>query len=78
MLHRVLGSGVDLVRVNLSHGTLDSHKERIEATRVCALALGKAVGIIIDLQGPKIRIARFKKGSIHLQVDAKFIIDADR
>jgi pyruvate kinase len=77
MLHRVLGSGVDLVRVNLSHGTLDSHKERIEATRACAAALGKTVGIIIDLQGPKIRIAQFKKGSIHLQANAQFIIDAE-
>jgi pyruvate kinase len=77
MLRRVLESGVDLVRVNLSHGTLDSHQERIEATRACAVALGKTIGIIIDLQGPKIRIARFKKGFTHLQADAKFIIDAN-
>lgn len=52
MLHRLVESGVDLVRVNLSHGKRDSHKERIEATRACAAALGKAVSIIIDLQGP--------------------------
>lgn len=77
VLERVLRSGVDLVRVNLSHGTLDSHKERIEATRACSMALNKTIGIIIDLQGPKIRIARFEKGFIDLQADAKFIIDAD-
>lgn len=77
MLRQVLNAGVDLVRVNLSHGTIDSHQARIEATRVCATGLNKTIGIIIDLQGPKIRIARFKNGFIDLKADAKFTIDAD-
>ncbi len=77
MLHRMIESGIDLVRVNLSHGTLDAHKKRIETTRACAKALNKTIGIIIDLQGPKIRIARFKQGFVNLEAGEKFIIDAN-
>lgn len=77
ILRQVLGAGVDLVRVNLSHDTIDSHQKRIEATRACARDLNKTIGIIIDLQGPKIRIAKFTNSFIFLKTDAKFTIDAD-
>jgi pyruvate kinase len=77
MLLRMIESGVDLVRVNLSHGVRASHQKRIELTRLCSVELNKEVGIIVDLQGPKIRIARFKEGSVFLTTGAQFIIDAD-
>lgn len=76
MLRRVIIAGINLVRVNLSHGEHAEHTQRIEATRACAAELGKEVGIMVDLQGPKIRIARFRTGSITLETGARFIIDA--
>jgi len=75
MLERLIKAGVDLVRVNLSHGTEIDHERRIAATRAAALALRKEIGIMIDLQGPKIRIARFKEGSVFLKAGDPFIID---
>lgn len=76
MLERVIKAGVDLVRVNLSHGTVASHEAQIKATREVSKRLKKTVGIMIDLPGPKIRIARFKTGSIVLKPGDSFIIDA--
>lgn len=77
MLQRICEAGVDLVRVNLSHGQQKEHIERIAAIRKCAEYLKKEVGIIMDLQGPKIRIARFKEDAVFLKPNAKFIIDSD-
>jgi pyruvate kinase len=76
MLEKIILSGVDLVRVNLSHGVPAAHASRIEAVRSCALQLQREVGILIDLQGPKIRIARFKEGSIYLKIGSFFSLDA--
>lgn len=76
ILQRTIEAGVDLIRVNLSHGTREAHIARIEATRECSKRLKKEVGIIMDLQGPKIRIARFIEGKIFLEPGAKFIIDS--
>lgn len=76
MLQRIIEAGVDLVRINLSHGTLAEHQQRINAVRATALTLGKEIGIMIDLQGPKIRIANFRNGSIQLTVGMHFILDA--
>ncbi len=77
VLKRMIAAGVDLVRVNLSHDVQSRHQERIVATRACALELNKTVGIIIDLQGPKIRIACFQEGKIELKPGDPFVIDAD-
>ena len=77
MLQAVLSAGVDLIRVNLSHGSKKDHILRIEATRDLAKVLNKEIGIIIDLQGPKIRIARFREGAIFLEAGEHFVIDAD-
>lgn len=77
MLRKVIAAGTDLVRINLSHGDLESHHQRIVAARLCAQELGKTVGIIIDLQGPKIRIAKFQTGSVYLKTGDMFIIDGN-
>jgi len=77
MLHRIIQAGVNLVRINLSHGTEAAHAKRIEMTRACALELGVEVGIVLDLQGPKIRIARFKEGAIQLEPGNHFVLDAN-
>ncbi|MEP7097350.1 MAG: pyruvate kinase, partial [Dokdonella sp.] len=58
-LKRLIGEGVDVVRLNLSHGTPDDHRQRAAAVRAAAAELGRAVAVLADLQGPKIRVERF-------------------
>lgn len=77
MLKRVILAGADVFRANFSHGTVAMHEARITAVRELALEQGKAVAILIDLQGPKIRIARFKNKKVHLQEGQDFILDTD-
>ena len=60
ILERIIRAGADVVRLNFSHGTAEQHAARAETVREIASKLGKHVGILADLQGPKIRIARFK------------------
>lgn len=75
MLKRVIEAGVNLVRVNLSHGLRAAHVNRIEKTRQCAMELEKEVGIMVDLQGPKLRIGRFKGGAVELVPGGNFTLD---
>lgn len=77
MLKKLIEAGVNLIRVNLSHGVREHHRQRIEKTRHYAAELKKEIGIILDLQGPKLRIARFKKGEVNLQEGAPFILDTE-
>jgi len=64
-----------MVRINFSHGA-ELVQGRIAAVRECADKLGLTVGIMADLQGPKIRIARFQRGKVMLQKGGQFILDA--
>jgi pyruvate kinase len=75
-IERLIRAGIDLVRINFSHGALADHQRRVNAVRKCAAALGREVGILGDLQGPKIRIARFQNGGINLEPGRKFVLDA--
>lgn len=75
MLRRVIVAGADVFRANFSHGTVEMHEQRITSVRQIAAEYGKAVAILIDLQGPKIRIGRFKNKKIQLQENQKFILD---
>lgn len=77
VLKRILEEGVDLVRLNFSHGKAADHERRAQQVRQCSAELGKEIGIIADLQGPKIRIARFKNQKIELKPGATFILDAN-
>ncbi|EKD77958.1 MAG: hypothetical protein ACD_42C00102G0001 [uncultured bacterium] len=74
---RLLQAGVNCVRLNFSHGTHDNHCARIELVRKTAAKLNRIVGVLGDLQGPKIRIAKFQQGKITLHADDSFILDAD-
>lgn len=76
ILEQMLASGVDVVRLNFSHGSHQEHQKRIEAVRQCGKKIGRMIGILADLQGPKIRISKFKNGKIFLREGAKFILDA--
>jgi pyruvate kinase len=63
--------------MNFSHGTAEEHAQRVELVRALARKAGRAVGVLVDLQGPKIRIGRFKDGRITLRAGDKFMLDAD-
>ncbi len=77
ILDRMIEAGVDLVRLNFSHGTSEQHIQRAETVRSLARARGKTVGVLVDLQGPKIRIGKFADKSITLKNDDTFILDAN-
>ncbi len=74
-LHRMLDAGVDLVRLNFSHGALADHQRRIELVRAYSQLSGKEIGVLADLQGPKIRIAKFQQRAITLHPGATFTLD---
>lgn len=76
VLDRVIEAGVDVVRVNFSHDSADVHRQRAELVRNRVRAHGHQVGVLADLQGPKIRITRFKEGKIHLREGERFALDA--
>jgi pyruvate kinase len=71
----LMAAGVDLVRVNFSHGGFDDHARRIERARAAAAKAGRVVGILGDLRGPKVRIERFAGGSVTLVEGERFTLD---
>ena len=77
VLAALLQAGVDTVRVNFSHGSATDHRRHFETVRLAASKVNKEVAILADIQGPKIRIARFTEGSIELHVGHLLTIDAD-
>ncbi|MDD2665165.1 MAG: pyruvate kinase [Dechloromonas sp.] len=76
VLERMVAAGVDVVRMNFSHGTAEDHKARAATIREVAARLGRTVGILGDLQGPKIRVGKFDGGKITLIAGESFILDA--
>ena len=76
VLDELISAGVDVVRLNLSHGTHEQHRVRAETIRDRAPASGRQIGVLADLQGPKIRIGRFEQDSVVLEEDDVFILDA--
>lgn len=74
-LTQLIRAGVNVVRLNFSHGSAEEHIERAELVRTIAQELNTTVGVLVDLQGPKIRIACFEQGSIQLTAGDKFILD---
>jgi pyruvate kinase len=77
MLARMITAGVNVVRLNFSHGAAIDHINRADIVRSIALKLGRPVGVLCDLQGPKIRIGKFELGKITLKTGDIFVLDAD-
>jgi pyruvate kinase len=75
-LERLIVAGVDVVRLNFSHGSAEDHIARAKLVRDLAAKHGRFVAVLADLQGPKIRIARFAKGKVMVQKGQLFILDA--
>ncbi|MEL3946968.1 MULTISPECIES: pyruvate kinase [Streptomyces] len=70
-------AGMDVARFNLSHGTYADHEERYQRVRKAADELGRSVGILADLQGPKIRLGRFHEGPVLLERGDEFTITVE-
>ncbi len=70
-------SGVDVFRLNFSHGTPADHRKRMEAIRAVEKTVGRPIGVMIDLQGPKLRIGSFAGGPVQLPTGATFRLDLD-
>jgi pyruvate kinase len=77
MLERVILAGAVVFRANFSHGEISMHEARIQMVRDIAAKHGCIVAILVDLQGPKIRIGRFKNKSVHLREGQDYVLDAD-
>ncbi len=75
-LEAIIRAGVDVVRLNFSHGKLEDHIALAALVREIAARVGRTVGILADLQGPKIRVGKFEEGKVTLEVGARFILDA--
>jgi len=78
MLEAMIMAGVNVVRLNFSHGKAQDHIDRARLVREAAARTGREVAIMADLQGPKIRVGKFAEGKVMLVNGAKFVLDASR
>ena len=78
MLEAMIQAGVNVVRMNFSHGKAQDHIDRAEMVRAAARRVGREVGIMADLQGPKIRVGKFADGKVMLEPGQPFVLDAAR
>src|ERR1051325_1592409 len=77
VLGQLLAAGVDVFRLNASHGTQEEHARRIAAVRAAERDVGSHIGVLLDLQGPKIRLGKFEGGSSTLNEGAEFTITTE-
>lgn len=76
-LRELVAAGMDVARLNLSHGSHDVHAETYRMVREASDASGRGVGILVDLQGPKIRLGKFASGPVLLENGAEFIVTTE-
>ncbi|MBT0768884.1 pyruvate kinase [Kineosporia sp. J2-2] len=72
-----VNAGMDVARLNLSHGSYADHEKMYQEIRAASEATGRSVGVMVDLQGPKIRLGRFADGPVELVTGAEFTITTD-
>ena len=77
VIEEMIRAGVDVFRLNFSHGSHEEQRHRAETVRECSERVGRIVGILADLQGPKIRTERFIEGKVQLIRGERFILDAE-
>jgi pyruvate kinase len=75
---RLFEAGADVFRINMSHSTHDMLRERVATIRAVEKQFGRPIGILADLQGPKLRVDTFKDGSAVLQKGATFVLDSSK
>src|SRR5690625_3676479 len=77
MVQALVDAGMDVARINRSHGDADAHAAVIKRVREAAEASGRAVAVLVDLQGPKIRLGRFVEGKHELAEGDTFTITTE-
>lgn len=78
LLTHMIATGVNVVRLNFSHGSAQEHIARAAAVREASRRAGREVAIMADLQGPKIRVGTFAAGTVYLREGDAFVLDAAR
>ena len=78
ILEQMIRAGVNVVRLNFSHGSAQDHIDRALMVREAAKRAGREVAIMADLQGPKIRVGKFAQGKVMLEAGQPFVLDASR
>ncbi|HEX6233320.1 MAG TPA: pyruvate kinase [Jiangellaceae bacterium] len=76
-LRELVEAGMDVARFNLSHGDHEEHEQRYRRVRAAAALAGRNVGVLVDLQGPKIRLGKFDQGLVQLEAGHRFTITTD-
>ncbi len=77
MLAKLFEAGADVFRINMSHATHDAMRERIRMIRSLEAEYGRPIGILVDLQGPKLRVGQFADGGVELAKGETFVLDDD-
>ena len=77
-IEALVRAGADVFRLNFSHGTHADHKQRLDLIRAIESDLGQPIGVLLDLQGPKLRVGAFANGPVQLVEGARFRLDLDR
>jgi pyruvate kinase len=77
IVRSLFDAGADVFRLNFSHGTHEDHKKRYDIIRSFERDVGRPIGVLVDLQGPKLRVGTFTTGHVILTTGAKFGLDLD-
>jgi pyruvate kinase len=78
MIGRLFEAGADVFRINMSHSSHDVMRERVAQIRAVEKRYGRPIGILVDLQGPKLRVGEFKDGAVVLETGQSFILDGSK
>ena len=78
MIRRLFEAGADVFRINMSHTSHDNMRELVKTIRNVEGSYGRPIGILVDLQGPKLRVGSFAEGSVQLKNGASFVLDSDK
>jgi pyruvate kinase len=78
MIRRLFEAGADVFRINMSHTPHDKMRELVKTIRNVESSYGRPIGILVDLQGPKLRLGSFAEGSIQLKNGESFVLDSDK
>ena len=78
VVKKLVQAGVDVFRINMSHTSHDMLQERVQTIRALEKEVGRPIGILADLQGPKLRVGQFADGGVDLSAGATFILDSDK
>src|SRR2546421_3842945 len=77
MIRRLFEAGADVFRINMSHTSHDKMRELVDTIRNVETSYGRPIGILVDLQGPKLRVGTFAEGGVQLNNGDTFTLDSD-